>query len=132
MGNRIKELRVNANLTVRELSKITKIDYSYLSKIEKNDRNLTDEMALRIANFFSVDSGYVKGDNNYTITCYTNNLAQSICLTAFDIKHYGHCYTSKISLDNRIINILNRESEKKILNYGVKKKLLIRWTIGPQ
>lgn len=115
-SNRIKELRVNSGLTLRELSSLIHVDYSYLSKLEKNQKNLTKEMSFKLADFFSVDERYIEGKEHYSITCYTSDLKQTFSLESFEVKRYGKCYKSKLSSENKIINIVNKENEEKILN----------------
>lgn len=125
-ANRLKELRVKAGLTLRQLSNYTKIDYSYLSKIEKGQKVLTKEMALKLSLFFSVDANYVEGKKYYLITCHTSNLKQTFSLFPEDIRKYGDCYDSKLTKDLKIINVINKNIEERLL----KEKEMIRKTLN--
>ena len=113
--NRIKELRSKANLTLRKLTSLIHVDYSYLSKIEKGHKNLTNEMSLKLAAFFSVDKNFVEGKKNYIITCHTSDLKRTFSLDNLDIQKYGSCYTSKVEDDNIVINIINKNIESELL-----------------
>ena len=113
-ANRIKEIRLRANLTLRELSKLVHIDYSYLSKLEKGTKKLTDETALKLADFFSTDKQFIEGNDIYTITCFTSDLSSSLHLHNYDIKRYGVCYDLKFC-DQKFINVIKRNVEEKII-----------------
>lgn len=54
-GNYIRTLRVKADLPLRKVASILDIDTSTLSKIEKGERNASDEIISGIADFFNVD-----------------------------------------------------------------------------
>ena len=47
--NSIREIRKNMGITIRELSNLTEIDESYLSKIERGEANVTEAKLRRIA-----------------------------------------------------------------------------------
>ena len=57
--NRLYELRKERNLTLRELSDQIGIDYSALSKIEHQKRNLTDNDIRILTSFFNVSADYL-------------------------------------------------------------------------
>ncbi len=113
--NRIKEARIRSNLTLRELSKLIHVDYSYLSKLEKGEKRLTEEMAIRLASFFSVDKNFILGNKVFSITCYTSDLKQTFSLDSIDVKEFGLCYTSKLQNNGLVINIINENIEYKLL-----------------
>lgn len=111
---KLKQLRIKANLTLRELSSYTNIDYSYLSKLENETKTLTDEMASRLAAFFDVDENCIKGKQYFQITVHTSDLKECFALCEYELKEFGECYESHI-FNKKIINVLKPASEKTII-----------------
>lgn len=68
--NRLRELRIKKNLSLRKLSEFVQIDYSALSKAETGKRNLNNDDLERLTKFFNVSSDYILGftDNPNIIT----------------------------------------------------------------
>lgn len=62
--NRLKELRVERNITLRELSEKVHIDYTALSRIETGNRSLTNYDIEALCNFFGVSSDCLLGLSN--------------------------------------------------------------------
>jgi transcriptional regulator with XRE-family HTH domain len=54
IGEKIRALRENANLSLREVANDIGIDTSLLGKIERNERQPTKEQLKQIAAFFKV------------------------------------------------------------------------------
>lgn len=54
-GDRLKELRLNKNMPQRKVAAFLDIDTSVLSKFEKNIRQPSREIILKIAELFEVD-----------------------------------------------------------------------------
>jgi len=59
LGQRIKMLRENANLTQIELAKTLKINNSTLSQYESGARVPSDDIKIAIANYFGVSLDYL-------------------------------------------------------------------------
>lgn len=58
LGKKIKELRIKANLSLRELGRIAKLDFTYLSKIENDktdDRKPSEDLIKRLAKALKTD-----------------------------------------------------------------------------
>lgn len=55
-GETIKNLREEKGLTLQQVADHLKMDVSLLAKIEKNNRNASSQLILKIAKFFNVDS----------------------------------------------------------------------------
>jgi transcriptional regulator with XRE-family HTH domain len=55
LGVYIRQLRENANMTLRKLSVILDIDQSTLSKLERGERPITRQILPIIAKTFNVD-----------------------------------------------------------------------------
>lgn len=111
----LKQLRIKAGLTVRELSAYTQIDYSYLSKLENGTKALTEEMATRLALFFGVDENCVKGKPYYRITVLTSDFKESFGLSEYDLEQFGDCYECSV-VNGKIINVLKPSCEKPIID----------------
>ncbi len=59
--NRLKELRLHRNLTIRALAEKVSISHTQITHIENGKRNLTVETAQEFANFFGVSVDYLLG-----------------------------------------------------------------------
>lgn len=57
--NKLKKLRLSKELTLRDLSEKTNVDYSTIAKIEKGERNFTEQTLIIFANFFNVSTDYL-------------------------------------------------------------------------
>ena len=55
----LKELRENKNITQEEAAKQFKITKEYLSMLERGDRNPSDKLKSKIANYFGVSISYI-------------------------------------------------------------------------
>jgi len=61
MSNRLRELRKEKQLSLRELGEILNISYSNIAMIERGERNFTADTVAIFANFFNVSSDYLLG-----------------------------------------------------------------------
>lgn len=64
MGNRIKQLRKESNMTIIELGQITGISPSSLSAYERKQRLPKIEAWQKLADFFNVSVPYIQGYSN--------------------------------------------------------------------
>ena len=55
LGEQLRILRENTNLSLRDVSTQTGVDASLLGKIERNERQPTKEQIKKISGFFKVD-----------------------------------------------------------------------------
>lgn len=55
LGSYLKKLRLDRNISLREVYKKTDISYSYLSMIENGKRNVTPALLRALANIYKVD-----------------------------------------------------------------------------
>lgn len=62
--NRIKELRQENNLTLRQLGEELNLKNSTLSQYETGKRNPKDEIWQKIADFFQVPVPYLRGESS--------------------------------------------------------------------
>ena len=54
-GEQVRELREEANLSLREVAEKIGIDTSLLGKIERNERQPTNEQIKQVAKYFKLD-----------------------------------------------------------------------------
>lgn len=59
--NRLRELRRERGLSLRDVEKATGIDNSNISKMEKNERGLNEQNLKIFADFFQVSTDYILG-----------------------------------------------------------------------
>lgn len=74
MKNRLKELRMENNLTLRELGKQLRMKNSTLSRYEMERREPKIEIWKKIADFFHVPTEYLMGLTNDRVTVTINDL----------------------------------------------------------
>lgn len=74
MKNRLKELRMENNLTLRELGKQLRMKNSTLSQYEMERREPKIEIWKKIADFFYVPTEYLMGLTNDRVTVTINDL----------------------------------------------------------
>ena len=55
----LKELRENKNVTQEEEAKEFKITKEYLSMLERGERNPSDKLKVKMANYFGVSISYI-------------------------------------------------------------------------
>lgn len=132
---RLKSLREEHKLTLRQLSEKLNISYSSLGKYEREEQQPSFDTLIKIASFFNVSTDYLLGYSNYKSTNEEYNFNQFLSLprnkeiySLFNsiLKSYSHlieqykkCNTSLTScnipsqmLDNlRIVAIAYQEIE---------------------
>ena len=74
MKNRLKELRMENNLTLRELGKQLRMKNSTLSQYEMERREPKIEIWKKIADFFHLPTEYLMGLTNDRVTVTINDL----------------------------------------------------------
>lgn len=61
LGERIKELREEQNLSVQALSRVTSIQASSISRWENGKQDITGDNLIILADFFKVSADYLLG-----------------------------------------------------------------------
>lgn len=64
IGERIRQLRIEKELTQTQLSDIFHIAKSTLSQYENNIRTPNDDIKIKLANYFNVSLDYLLGKTN--------------------------------------------------------------------
>ncbi len=62
--NRLRFLRSEKGLTVRQLGDILNISYPTITNIENDKRGFSDEMLIAIADYFQVSTDYLLGKSD--------------------------------------------------------------------
>ena len=69
----LKELRENRNITQEEEAKELEITKEYLSMLERGERNPSDKLKIKMADFFGVSVSYIFLSINETKCFITKN-----------------------------------------------------------
>ena len=67
LGDRVKDLRIQKGLTLKELGEAIHFNYSNLSKIERGVRKPNIELLESLAKFFNVEISYFFTDDIQTV-----------------------------------------------------------------
>lgn len=103
MKNRFKELRLERNLTLRQLAEYIGINYSTIACYELEKREPNIETLKKLTSFFEVSLDYIYGENKYIYVLYENaNKKISLTKNSYDsLKSYIYFNES----NNRCIDI---------------------------
>lgn len=64
-AERLRELRLDKNLTQQQLADILGVDRTTVMKWERNERETNFAMLIKIARYFDVSCDYLIGNINY-------------------------------------------------------------------
>lgn len=125
LGNRIKFLREQKNINQSEFAKILGIANSTLSQYETGQRIPSDEIKLKIANYFKVTIDYLLGNSSESTTIESENQDISLIMTNLKekLKNYeGVMFDGEI-LDETTAKLLLEalEHQEKIIKEINKK-----------
>lgn len=77
-GERVKEIRKTLNLTLEKFGEKLGVGKTAISKIEKNERNLTEQMALSICREFRVNYYWLTEEQLPKFTGTPENIVDEI------------------------------------------------------
>lgn len=125
LGNRIKFLREQKDINQSEFAKILGIANSTLSQYETGQRIPSDEIKLKIANYFKVTIDYLLGNSSESATIESENQDISLIMTNLKekLKNYeGVMFDGEI-LDETTAKLLLEalEHQEKIIKEINKK-----------
>ncbi len=84
MKNRIKELRIERNLTLRDLANIIGINYSTIGCYETEKREPNIDLLKKFTSFFEVSLDYICGGEKYIYCLYDSyNYKLSLSYNSF-------------------------------------------------
>lgn len=109
IGERIKELRKSLNLTLEEFGKKLGVGKTAISKLEKSERNLTDQMALSICREFNVREVWLRDG--------TGDMFEPAALDELDAlaKEYGLSEGEKILIEHYVK--LDESSRRAVIDF---------------
>ncbi|MDF0727779.1 helix-turn-helix transcriptional regulator [Cytobacillus sp. S13-E01] len=67
IGDRIKELRIEHGMTLKELGEAIQFNYSNLSKIERGSRKPAIDFLENLSNYFDIEISYFFGEQKSTV-----------------------------------------------------------------
>lgn len=84
MGNRLRELRKEKGLTLRDLAEKVNMSFSNIATLERGDSQLREDTARLFADFFNVSSDYLLGlsDNRNPVSTPSVSPVQDEALIA--------------------------------------------------
>ena len=116
-GERIREIREKRGLRQDQLASQAKISKSFLSEIENNNRNVSSQALLRIANILGASVDYLltgeskeKGKGPITIPPELSRAAEELHLT----------FNQTVDLLEAQRSIIARRAQKSIKNLSVE------------
>lgn len=86
---RLKNLREESNLTLRQLSQKLDISYSSLGKYEREEQQPSIDTLIKIAKFFGVSTDYLLGYSNYKNANEEYHFNQSLSLPNDEELYYS-------------------------------------------
>ena len=86
-GERIKAIRKELGLTLEKFGEKLGVGKTAISKIEKNERNLTDQMARSISREYNVDYDYLMYGEGDMFTDLPKTIVDELCMQ-FDLDDF--------------------------------------------
>lgn len=86
-GERIKAIRKELGLTLEKFGEKLGVGKTAISKIEKNERNLTDQMAKAICREYNVDYDYLMYGEGDMFTDLPKTILDELCMQ-FDLDDF--------------------------------------------
>ncbi|HEY3425620.1 MAG TPA: XRE family transcriptional regulator [Negativicutes bacterium] len=119
IGNKIKQLRTNKKITLKELSELTNLSTGFLSQLERGLTSIATDSLANIANVFDVELSYffsnLKKTRNHIVRSYEKEVFQ-IENSRFIHYHLAHNLQEKSMLP-RMIDLLPINSDEDISEY---------------
>ena len=78
-GERVKEIRKTLNLTLEKFGEKLGVGKTAISKIEKDERNLTDQMAKSICREYNVNSDYLIYEEGEMFSDLPQTILDELC-----------------------------------------------------
>lgn len=112
--NRLKELRVEKNLNMKQASIALGMPYTTYVSYEKNEREPNSEILVMLANFFDCSVDYLIGRTSCknTLVCESNNISNET-LSIHEHKVIS-AYRRKPEMQPAVDRLLGIEEEKLI------------------
>lgn len=78
-GERVREIRKVLNLTLEKFGEKIGVGKGAISKIEKNDRNLTEQMAISICREYNVNYDYLMNGDGEMFDTLPQTILEELC-----------------------------------------------------
>lgn len=78
-GERVREIRKVLNLTLEKFGEKIGVGKGAISKIEKNDRNLTEQMAISICREYNVNYDYLMNGDGEMFDALPQTILEELC-----------------------------------------------------
>ncbi len=113
MGNRLRELRNEKRLTLRELAEKVNMSFSNIATLERGDSQLREDTARLFADFFNVSIDYLLGnsdDRNPSSTPSAKDQLKGVQLALFN--QVGELTEEQAEDVLQFINFIKSKEEK--------------------
>lgn len=119
VGQKIKNLRKEKGLTLKELSDDTSFSVGFLSQLERGLTTIAIDSLEKIAKSLNVELAYFiqedrKKDKMVVIRSYEKEVSQ---VTSNQFIHYDLCGNKDLSMMPRLIEILPSKAKEQIKSY---------------
>jgi transcriptional regulator with XRE-family HTH domain len=121
LGKRLKKIREERGLTLRELGKLSHVSHSFIADIEADRSNPSINTLASLAETLGVDSNYFLESTNEESKVIYNEIENKVSsMTAEKVSVYGQSFDD---IFHRILGPLSNEDGEEILEImeGIKK-----------
>lgn len=123
IGDRIKQLRLDAKMTQPELAKKLDVTRSAVAAYENNTRQPSFQILIRLAHVFNVSTDYLLLGNDNNLLDVEGLSGEQRAIIVSLIKNFRET-NDIIRFDTRLkrdLVIKNREMERKLQKEGIEK-----------
>ena len=124
IGDRIKQLRLDAKMTQPELAKKLDVTRSAVAAYENNTRQPSFQILIRLAHVFNVSTDYLLLGNDNNLLDVEGLSGEQRAIIVSLIKNFRET-NDIIRFDTRLkrdLVIKNREMERKLKKEGIENK----------
>lgn len=122
-GDRIKQLRKTLNLTLEKFGEKLGVSKTAISKLEKNERNLTEQMTKAICRTYNVDYMWLTtGEGDMFVDNDDDFLAKLDNILVGDDGTFKNLFKAMLDLDVDEIKALNSLLDKLLIYHQQTKE----------
>ena len=124
IGDRIKQLRLDAKMTQPELAKKLDVTRSAVATYENNSRQPSFQILIRLAHIFNVSTDYLLLGNDNNLLDVEGLTGEQRAIIVSLIKNFRET-NDIIRFDTRLkrdLVIKNKEMERQLKKEGIKDK----------
>ena len=123
IGNKIKSLRIEKNISQEELASACGLDRTYITYVENGKKNVTIEtlfkitqaLGITLSDFFSFDESKIKPNKKVKLNMSLSDLVINKVYTNNEIASIFACSTQggmRVSKKNKTVTLINQELGK--------------------